>query len=86
VHESIILPSPPPTCTARIISILLHVVCAIYDAPPDPPFVCHTTYNIGNNNILYNPNDNQEDLVTEVQVYMDLEMHRAYMYYIYIYI
>ena len=34
VHESIILLSPPPTCTARTIAILLHVYCAIYDAPP----------------------------------------------------
>jgi len=52
VHESIILLSLPPTCTARTIAILLHVYCAIYDAPPDPPCVCHTTYNIGNNNIV----------------------------------
>jgi len=36
VHESIILLSPPPTCTDRTIAILLHVYCAIYDAPPTP--------------------------------------------------
>ena len=34
VHESSILLSPPPTCTARTIAILLHAYCAIYDAPP----------------------------------------------------
>jgi len=36
VYESIILLSPPPTCIARTIAILLHVHCAIYDAPPKP--------------------------------------------------
>jgi len=36
VHESIILSLPPSTCTARTIAILLHVYCAIYDAPPTP--------------------------------------------------
>jgi len=36
VHESIILLSPPPTCTPRTIAILLHVYCAIYDARPTP--------------------------------------------------
>jgi len=36
VHESIILPLPPPTCNARTIAMLLHVYCAIYDAPPTP--------------------------------------------------
>ena len=34
VHESIILLNPPPICTARTIAMLLHVHCAIYDAPP----------------------------------------------------
>jgi len=52
VHKSIILLSPPPTCTARTIAILLHVYCAIYDAPPPPPCVFHTRYNIDNNNIV----------------------------------
>ena len=51
VHESIILLLPPPTCTARTIAILVHVYFAIYDAPR-PPCVCHTQYNIGNDNIL----------------------------------
>jgi len=36
VHDSIILSLPPPTCIARTIAILLHVYCAIYDAPPTP--------------------------------------------------
>jgi len=36
VHESIILLLPPPTCIACTIAILLHVYCAIYDAPPTP--------------------------------------------------
>jgi len=36
VHESIILLLPPPTCTARTIAILVHVYCAMYDAPPTP--------------------------------------------------
>jgi len=33
VHESIFLVYPPPTCIAGTIPILLHVHCAIYDAP-----------------------------------------------------
>jgi len=52
VHESIILSLPPPTCIARTIAIRLHVHCALHAAPPDPPFVCHTPYNIGDCNIL----------------------------------
>jgi len=36
VHESFILSLPPPTCIARTIAMLLHVYCAIYDAPPTP--------------------------------------------------
>ena len=36
VHESIILLLPPPTCIACTIAILLHIYCAIYDAPPTP--------------------------------------------------
>ena len=55
VHESIILSLPTPTCTARTIAIRLHVDCAIYDVPPDPPFVSHTPYNIGNGNIVQTP-------------------------------
>ena len=50
VHESIILALLPPTCTAHTIVILLHDYCAIYDPLLDPPFVCHTPYNIGNGN------------------------------------
>jgi len=36
VHESIIRVLPAPTCIARTITVLLHVYCAIYDAPPTP--------------------------------------------------
>jgi len=36
VHELTIRLLPPPTCIARTIAILLHVYCAIYDAPPTP--------------------------------------------------
>ena len=32
--ESIILLLPPPTCISRTIAILLHVYCAMHDAPP----------------------------------------------------
>jgi len=44
VHESISFLMPLPTCIARTIAILSHVYCAIHDAPPDPPFVCHAPY------------------------------------------
>ena len=46
---------PPPTCFAHTFTMLLHDYCAIYDRPPDAPFVCHTHYNIGNGNIVYRP-------------------------------
>ena len=37
VHESIIVyMHPPHTCKAYLITILLHVYCATYDAPPTP--------------------------------------------------
>ena len=36
VHEPILRALPPPTCIARTLAILLHVYCAIYDAPPTP--------------------------------------------------
>jgi len=52
VHESILLVLPSSTCTAHSIAVLLHGYCAKYDPPPDPPFVCHTPYNIGECNIL----------------------------------
>jgi len=43
-HESTILLLPPPTCIARTIAILVHVYCAIYDAPPTPPlYAIHKT-------------------------------------------
>jgi len=42
--ESIILLSPPPTCIARTIAILLHVYCARNDAPLAPPlYAIHYT-------------------------------------------
>ena len=52
VHESIILLLLSPTCIAHTIAMLLRDYCVIYDSPPDPPFVCHTPYNIGNGNIV----------------------------------
>jgi len=52
MHESIIRALPSPTCTSRTIAILPDVDCAIYDAPHDLPFVCHTPYNIGKDNIV----------------------------------
>jgi len=36
VHESTIRLLPPPTRIARTIAIIVHVYCAIYDAPPTP--------------------------------------------------
>ena len=48
MHVSFVRLFIPPTCIARTIAILLHVHGEIYDAPPDPPFVCNTPYNIGN--------------------------------------
>jgi len=36
VHESVILVSPPPTCNAHTIAVLLHDLCAIYDRPSTP--------------------------------------------------
>jgi len=46
VHESIIFYCRPPTRIARMIALVLHDDCAIYDPPSDPPFVYHTRYNI----------------------------------------
>ena len=44
VRESIILLLPPPTCTARTIAMLLHIYCAIYDAPATPHlYAMHNT-------------------------------------------
>jgi len=36
VHESVIAFSPPTTCIAHTIAVLLHDYCAIYDTPPTP--------------------------------------------------
>jgi len=43
---------PPPIRVAHTIALLLHDCCAIYDPPFDPSCVCHTPYNIGNDNIM----------------------------------
>jgi len=44
VHESVALLLPPPTCIARSTAILLHMSCAIYDAPPTPRlYALHNT-------------------------------------------
>jgi len=44
VHESVILLLPTPTCIARTIAMLLHVYCAIYEAPPTHHlYAMHTT-------------------------------------------
>jgi len=52
VHESTIFSIPPPTCIARPGAILLHDYWAVYDSPSGLPFVCCTSYNIVNNNIV----------------------------------
>ena len=52
VHESTFLLSPPPTCIAHTVAILLRYYCAIFDPPPDPLFVCHTPYHIVHRNIV----------------------------------
>ena len=58
---------PPPICSTHTTAILLRDLCAIYDLPPtlplyaihhtilpppDPPVICHTPYNIGNDNVV----------------------------------
>jgi len=50
--ESIIRLLPPPICKAYPIVILLHDHCAIYAPPQPPPLVCHTSYSIGDGNIV----------------------------------
>ena len=59
MHESTILSFPSPTCIAHPSAILLHDYPAVYDSPSDLPFVCYTPYNIGNNNIVYRPSEEQ---------------------------
>ena len=54
VHESIIFLPSPHTYICHTIAILLHDYCAIYDLPLDPPCVCYSPYNIGND-IKANP-------------------------------
>ena len=53
VHESIIRLLPPPTCIARTIAILLYCTSiAQLTTPTDRPLECHTSYNIGDDNIV----------------------------------
>ena len=52
VHESIIFDCSLPTRIAHAIALLSHDYCAIHDPPTDPPFMCHTPYNIGHGNIV----------------------------------
>ena len=52
VHESTILLFLPPTCIAHPGAVLLHNYWAVYDFHSGLIFVCHTLYNIGNNNIM----------------------------------
>jgi len=52
VHDSVILLLPPTTCIAHTIAILVHGDCAINDSSPTPPFVSHTPYNGGRDNIV----------------------------------
>ena len=53
VHESTIFSPPAATSIPHTDAILLHDYWTVYDPPPsDLPFVCHTPYNIGNNNIV----------------------------------
>jgi len=54
VHESTIL-SPPPTCIANPVAILLHHYWTVYNSPSNLPCVCYTPHIIGNNNIVYRP-------------------------------
>jgi len=52
VHESVVRSFFRRACIARTVAILLHGYWAVYDPPLDLPLVCHTPYNIGNNNIV----------------------------------
>ena len=52
LFESTILLRPPPTCNAYPIAIRVHGHCAVYAPPTDPPTLCHTTYHIGDGNIV----------------------------------
>ena len=51
VHASIVLSFSRPACIAPTVAIRLHDYWAIY-GPRDIPRVCHTPYNIGNNNLV----------------------------------
>ena len=46
LHESMILFITPPPLALSTIAIRLQYYCVMYDPPPDPPFVCHTPYNL----------------------------------------
>jgi len=53
VHKLMILLLPNPLiCIAHITAQVSHDYCAKYDPLSDPPFVCHTPFNIGNGNIV----------------------------------
>jgi len=47
--------TPPPTCEAYPIAILLHDHCEIYAPPTDPLFSYKTPYHIGDGNIVKRP-------------------------------
>jgi len=52
VHESNLLSFFPPAYIAHTVAILLARLSRNIRSPLDLPFVCHTPYNIGNNNIV----------------------------------
>jgi len=52
VHKSTILSLYPLTCIAQPGAILLHDYWTVYNSPFELPFVCYTSYKIGDNNIL----------------------------------
>ena len=52
VHERILPVLPLPIRIAHTIAILGHGYRAIYDPPPNHPFVCHTPYQISFGTIL----------------------------------
>jgi len=52
VHKSIILVSPPPTNNAPHYCHTIAILLRNIRPPPDPPFVCHKSYNIGDGNIV----------------------------------
>jgi len=51
VHESIVHVSPPPLHCQHNCNTIARPLCNVR-SPPNPPFVCHTSYTIGFGNIL----------------------------------